>query len=172
MPMHFLRAIIFAAVLVGVSLAATGLASAQIVAFGHSAVRGPGGDLSQMWPAQLQAMLRAKGSNVHITNAGVLGENTGKMLARVSRSVPAGTRIVILAVHGANDVRDHINPVVTAANIAAIKEQLSARGIKIIDAMGIYLSVTRQPGMLLPDHRHLNVDGNRQVATILAGMVS
>ncbi len=168
--MHFLRAIIVAAALAGASLAATSLASAQIVAFGHSAVRGPGRDLSQIWPAQLQAMLRAKGSNVHITNAGVLGENTGKMLARVSRAVPAGTRIVILAVHGANDVRDHINPAVTAANIAAIKEQLTARGIRIIDAMGIHLAVTRQPGMVLPDHHHRTVDGNCQVATILAGM--
>ena len=49
--------------------------------------------------------------------------------------------------------------------------QLKARGIRIIDAMGIYVSVWKQPGMLLSDGVHLNVDGNRKVATMLAGTV-
>jgi acyl-CoA thioesterase-1 len=153
------------------SFAATDLASAQIVALGHSAVHGPGGDLSQMWPAQLESMLHAKGSNVHIVNAGVYGEMTGDELARVPSAVPEGTRTVILAISGFNDARHNISPAVSATNIAAIKAQLSKRGIRIVDAIGIVRSVAHQPGMLLPDGIHLNAAGNLKVATQLAGSV-
>lgn len=164
------KATIFALTLCS-SLAATGFASAQIVAFGHSAVHGPGGDLSQMWPAQLESMLHAKGSNVHITNAGVYGEMTGDELARIPSAIPDGTMTVILAINGFNDARHNINPAVSAANIAAIKAQLTKRHIRIVDAMGIYVSVAHQPGMLLPDRVHLNAAGNLKVATQLAGSV-
>jgi hypothetical protein len=37
--------------------------------------------------------------------------------------------------------------------------------------MGLYVSVLKQPGMALPDHLHLSVEGNKKLATILAGMV-
>jgi acyl-CoA thioesterase-1 len=153
------------------SFTATSFASAQIVALGHSAVHGPGGDLSQMWPAQLESMLHAKGSNVQITNAGVYGETTGEELARVSGAVPNGTKTVILAINGFNHMRHNLSPAAAAANIAAIRSQLKARGIRIVDAMGIVRSVAHQPGMLLPDGIHLNAEGNLRVATPLAGLV-
>jgi acyl-CoA thioesterase-1 len=164
------RVIVLACALIGAIVSTTDFASAQIVALGHSAVRGRG-DLSEMWPAQLEALLRAKGSNAHITNAGVWGETTGEELARVSSAVPDGTRTVILAISPFNDLRRNIDPAVAAANIAAIKSQLKARGIRIVDAMGVVRSVSHQPGMLMPDGIHLNVDGNRKVAAALAGMV-
>jgi acyl-CoA thioesterase-1 len=59
----------------------------------------------------------------------------------------------------------------TAANMAAIHNQLKARGVKVIDAMDIYISVLKQPGMAVVDGKHLSVEGNKKVATILAGMV-
>ena len=37
--------------------------------------------------------------------------------------------------------------------------------------MGTYISVLKQPGMALPDHLHLSVEGNKKMATIVAGMV-
>jgi len=127
---------------------------------------------SEMWPAVLEGMLRAKGSQVHVTNAGVWGETTGATLACVPSAVPDGTKIVILAVNGFNDARKlPEGSANSAANIAAIRNQLRARGIKIIDAMGIYSSVVRQPGMAVTDRIHLSVEGNRKVATILAGML-
>ena len=157
--------------LIAVSIAATGLASAQIVALGHSAVRG-GVAENEMWPAVLEGMLRARGSQLHVTNAGVWGETIKATLARVSSAVPDGTKIVILATNGYNDAHKLTEGSVNAAaNIAAIKSQLKARGIRIVDAMEIVRSVLHQPDMSLPDGIHLNVEGNRRVATRLVGSV-
>lgn len=157
--------------LAGGIIASTGPASAQIVALGHSAVRGHVAG-SEMWPAALESMLRARGSRVHVINAGINGETTAEELARVDSAVPEGTRIVILAINGANDARRNLAGAAEApANIAAIKRSLKARHIRIIDAMALYISVLRQPGMALPDKRHLNAEGCRKVAAALAGML-
>jgi acyl-CoA thioesterase-1 len=162
---------VFLLILISIILAPTSFASAQIVALGSSTVRGAVPE-SEMWPAVLEGMLRAKGSQVHVTNAGVWGETTGATLARVSSAVPDGTKIVILAVNGYNDGRKLTEGSAnSAANIAAIKNQLRARGIKIVDAMGIYSSVIRQPGMAVVDRIHLSVEGNKKVAATLAGML-
>jgi acyl-CoA thioesterase I len=155
----------------GILVLLTGGASAQIVALGHSAVRGHVAE-NEMWPAVLESMLHARGSQVHVVNAGVNGETTGELLARVDSAVPAGTRIVILAINGFNDAhRLKEGSVNAAANIAAIKSKLRAKGVRIVDAMGLIISVLKQPGMVLPDRIHLNAEGCRKVAAILAGMV-
>ena len=169
--MNYSRARAFLLVLAAVIFASTGFASAQIVALGHSAARGYVAE-NEMWSAVLESMLRARGSQVHVTNAGVNGETTAAELARVDSAVPAGTKIVILTINGYNDAHKLVGGSAdAAANIAAIKSKLRARGIKIIDAMGLYVSVLRQPGMALPDHLHLSVEGNKKLATMLAGMV-
>lgn len=161
----------FLLVLACVLVASTGQASAQIVAFGHSAARGHVAE-NEMWSSVLENMLHARGSQVHVSNAGVNGETTAATLARVDSAIPAGTRIVILTDNGYNDAHKLIGGSAdAAANIAAIKSKLRARGIRIIDAMALYISVLKQPGMALPDHLHLNAEGNRKLATILAGMV-
>ncbi len=155
----------------GITVLLTSGASAQIVALGHSAVRGHVAE-NEMWPAVLESMLRARGSQVHVINAGVNGETTGELLARVDSAVPAGTRIVILAINGFNDAHRLREGAVNApANIAAIKGKLRAKGVRIVDAMGLIISVLRQPGMVLPDRIHLNAEGCRKVAAMLAGMV-
>ena len=159
------------AMLIGVIFASTGFASAQIVALGHSAARGHVAE-SEMWSSVLESMLRARGSQVHVTNAGINGETTAAELARVDSAVPEGTKIVILTISGFNDAHKLVGGSAdAAANIAAIKSKIRARGIRIIDAMGLYVSVLKQPGMALPDHLHLSVEGNKKLATMLAGMV-
>lgn len=168
--MIFRNARVFAFVLVGLAVASINPASAQIVALGHSMVRGNVSE-SEMWPAVLEGLLRAKGSQVHVANAGVWGETTDRTLARLPSAVPEGTRIVILADTPGNDVRRNMSPAQAMANIAAMKNQLKARGIRVVDAAGTIISVARQPGGVGPDRRHLSVEGNRKVAVILAGMV-
>jgi len=78
---------------------------------------------------------------------------------------------VILADNPANDVRHNMNPAQAMANIAAMKSQLKARGIRVVDATATVISVVRQPGGAGPDGRHLSVEGNKNVAAMLAGMV-
>src|ERR1700744_3523293 len=85
-------------------LASSDVASEQIVALGHSAARGHVAE-SEMWSSVLESLLRARGSQVHVINAGVNGETTAEELARVDSAVPEGTRIVILTISGHNDAR-------------------------------------------------------------------
>jgi acyl-CoA thioesterase-1 len=147
--MNCRNARIFACAVASLVFASIEPASAQIVALGHSAVHGNVSE-SEMWPAVLEGLLRAKGSQVTVTNAGVWGETTDRTLARVPSAVPQGTRTVILADNPANDVRHNMSPVQAMANIAAIKSQLKARGIRVVDAMPIVISVSRQPAASVP----------------------
>src|ERR1700754_3784948 len=96
-----LRALLF---VVAFTIVSPKIASAQIVALGSSTVHGAVQE-AEMWPEVLEGLLHAKGSQVHVTNAGVWGETTPATLARVPSAVPAGTKIVILAVNGYNDAR-------------------------------------------------------------------
>lgn len=54
--------------------------AATIVALGASNTYGKGVARNQAYPAQLEAILRAKGSNVHVVNAGINGDTTEGML--------------------------------------------------------------------------------------------
>ncbi|MET4257055.1 acyl-CoA thioesterase-1 [Bradyrhizobium sp. S3.12.5] len=152
-----------------VVVASVNPSSAQIVALGHSAVHGNVAE-SEMWPAVLEGLLRAKGSQVHVANAGVWGETTDATLARTPSVVPAGTKLVILCDNPANDVRHNMSPVKAMENIAAIKSQLKARGIRVVDVWGTYMTVWRQPGSVGPDGRHLSVEGNKKMATAMVGV--
>ena len=169
--MNFSTLRVFSPVLASIILASTGCASAQIVVLGHSAAHGYVAE-NEMWSSVLERILRARGSQVHVINAGINGETTEAELARVDSAVPTGTKIVVLTINGFNDAHKLANGAAgAAANVAAIKRKISARGIRIIDAMGTYISVLRQPGMALPDHLHLNIEGNKKMAALVAGMV-
>jgi acyl-CoA thioesterase I len=165
--MKFAKVSIFASALVGSLLPLTDIASAQIVPWGASNVEGYRVNPSEAWPAQLESMLRAKGSRVHITNAGVFGDTTGQVLARLSSAVPDGTKVVILGAF--NDVRTGGSADVARANIIAIKSKLAGRGIRVVDAFGTMRSVMHQPGMLQADQVHLTAKGHHRVAMQLAG---
>ncbi|WP_194476155.1 GDSL-type esterase/lipase family protein [Bradyrhizobium sp. CCBAU 53338] len=167
MPHSRLR--IFLPAVAAIVIASVHPASAQIVALGHSAVHGNVSE-SEMWPALLEGMLRAKGSQVHVANAGVWGETTDQTLARTPSAVPAGTKLVILCDNPANDVRHNMSPAQAMQNIAAIKSQLKARGIRVVDVWGTYMSVWRQPGSVGPDGRHLSVEGNKRMAAAVVGV--
>jgi acyl-CoA thioesterase-1 len=140
--------------------------SAQIVALGASATAGYGLPASESFPSQLQAMLQARGSATQVINAGVSGETTGQILARVGSSVPEGTRIVILSIFMLNDGHRGVSAAMHRSNVAGIYQQLRARHIRIIDAAGLITSAAKA-GMLQSDGLHLTAEGNRQVAARL-----
>jgi acyl-CoA thioesterase I len=145
-------------------------ASAQVVALGASNTAGYGLSSSQSWPAQLQAMLQAKGSTTKVINAGISGDTSAGMLSRIGSDVPEGTRIVILSVFSYNDNRKGITPTEHQANIAGIERQLRSRGIRIINANGLIQSALKA-GMVQGDGIHLTADGCRRVAMGLTGSI-
>jgi acyl-CoA thioesterase I len=142
-----------------------GSASAQVVALGASNTQGKGVSSSESYPSQLQAMLQARGSALRVTNAGISGDTTGGMLARLSGDVPEGTKIVIVQ-FGGNDFRRNTDPAMRQANIKSIQQQLRKRGIKIVQADGLVRSA-QAAGLVQPDHIHLTPEGYRRVAAQL-----
>jgi acyl-CoA thioesterase-1 len=142
-----------------------GPATAQVVAFGGSNTEGRGVSSSESYPAQLQAMLQARGSKLRVTNAGVSGDTTGGMLARLSSAVPEGTKIVILQI-GGNDFKRKNSPEMREANISSILQEFRKRGIRMLNAQPLVQSA-RAAGFVQPDGRHLTAEGYRRVAAQL-----
>jgi acyl-CoA thioesterase I len=103
----------------------------NIVALGASNTSGWGVGSQKAYPAQLEAMLRARGYDAHVTNAGVNFDTTSGMLQRLDSAVPPGTSIVILN-PGGNDLRFFGSKEQRAANIATIVDRLRARNIRVI----------------------------------------
>jgi len=102
----------------------------RIVALGASNTEGWGVSPAQSYPAQLQVLLRARGIEATVSNAGIPGDTTGGMLARLDRAVPAGTHLVILQ-PGTNDERMGLNAE-RSANIEKIRSVLAARNTKLL----------------------------------------
>jgi acyl-CoA thioesterase-1 len=133
--------------------------------YGHGRGRTNGGvEPSQAFPAQLEAMLRARGIDAHVANAGIPGDTTGGMLQRLNSAVPDGTQIVILQ-PGGNDARRG-EGASRAGNIAAIQQQLAARHIKVIVTGMAAPASTRDP-----DGQHFNASGHAAVASSLVPSV-
>src|ERR1700753_2590572 len=108
-----------------VLLAATSTGSAaplRIVAIGASNTQGWYVGKQGAYPAKLQALLKAKGIDAQVINAGVPFDTTAGMLKRIDSDVPTGTDIVILQ-PGANDLRFLGTKEQRAANIAAMERR-------------------------------------------------
>lgn len=103
----------------------------NIVAIGASNTAGWGVGAEQAYPTLLQQMLRERGYDAHVANAGVSFSTTTGMLKRLGRVVPVGTSIVILQ-PGGNDTRFFGTKDQREKNIAAIVERLRARHIRVI----------------------------------------
>ncbi|MGY3446784.1 GDSL-type esterase/lipase family protein [Bradyrhizobium sp. USDA 4473] len=150
------------AFLAALSLGAASADAATVVALGASNTYGKGVARNQAYPAQLEAILRAKGLNVRVVNAGINGDTTEGMLQRLDRAVPNGTRAVILQ-PGGNDRRKG-----SPDRTADIQSRLSARGITVIMLPnGMLGGLPHQP-----DGVHLTPEGYHMLAEQLASQVS
>jgi len=141
-------------------------ASINIVVLGASNTYGKGVGRGAAFPAQLQAMLKARGFDVRVSNAGINGDTTGGMLRRLNSAAPAGTQLVILQ-PGNNDRRKGIGGE-RAGNISTIVSSLQARGVKVIVAERILAGLSQH---LQPDGEHLTGVGYRVVAERLLPQV-
>jgi acyl-CoA thioesterase-1 len=136
--------------------------AATVVALGASNTYGKGVARNQAFPAQLETILRAKGLNVRVSNAGINGDTTESMLGRLDRAVPNGVSAVILQ-PGGNDRRKG-----SRDRTAEIQSRLGARGIPVILLPNnVFKGLPHQP-----DGQHLTPEGYRMVAEHLASQVA
>lgn len=102
----------------------------KIVALGASNTEGWGLSPEHAYPVRLQTLLRAKGIDAAVANAGIAGDTMGGMLARLDSVAPPGTHVVILQ-PGTNDERMGLGAE-RAANIETMRGRLAARNTKLI----------------------------------------
>ena len=160
-----LRALVVAAIFVLAPPA--GAATMNIVAIGASNTSGWGVGAQSAYPAQLQALLRKKGIDTIVTNAGALGDVTSGMLSRLDAAVPKGTDLVILQ-PGATDLRFFGTKEQRSANIAAMVKRLHARGIRVI----VYDPDKIPADFYQWDGIHFNAAAHAKIAATLAAQIA
>lgn len=151
--------------LLPVTIAPARAATIHIVAIGASTTAGNKVGIDQAYPAQLQAMLRAKGYDVNIQNEGVSGATSASMVGWAD-SVSADTKLVLLQIAPSNDGRHGITAAQTAAYRNTIVQHLKARHIGVVF---VNRHVSRQ--QLAMDGKHPNADGQRTIAARLLPQV-
>ena len=139
----------------------------NIVAIGASNTSGFGVGAQNAYPAQLQALLRKKGIDATVINAGVNGDVTAGMLSRLDAAVPKGTDIVILQ-PGANDLRFFGSKERRAANIAAMVAHLHARRLRVI----VYDPDKIPADFYQWDGIHFNAAAHAKIAATLAAQIA
>jgi acyl-CoA thioesterase-1 len=133
-------------------ISTSAVSNAQVVALGASNTAGT-------YPAQLEAMLKAKRCNVSVVDAGVSGDTTGGMLARLDSAVPQGTRVVILQ-PGTNDRRIGV-----PSQVPEILARLHVKGIKVVMLENATLNAF--PSGMHQDRKHLTAEGYSALAAQL-----
>lgn len=142
---------------------------ALIVALGASNTEGYGVGREHAYPAVVARLLAARGIAVQLVNAGISGNTTGAMLARLERDVPSGAAIVLFQ-PGSNDARLGIPDAVRQRNIEAITERLTRRGTVVLRVARAF-ELTR-PGNLQPDGIHFTAAGHARIAALLVDEVA
>jgi acyl-CoA thioesterase-1 len=102
-----------------------------LVALGDSLTAGFGLSPSEAFPARLEAVLRERGHDVRVINAGVSGDTASAGLARLDWAVDADADGVIVEL-GANDALRGIDPGVTRDALDAILARLGEREIPVL----------------------------------------
>jgi acyl-CoA thioesterase-1 len=155
--------IVFSATTIAMTIASA--AKAQIVAFGASNVAGTSVGQGEAYPAQLEVLLKAKGYNVSIANAGRYGSTTSDMLSRLDAVIPPGTTVVILETSGPllNNEINNISPAQGRTDVAAINAALKARGVKVIPEP----SIDNKPRYKRDSGKYFTLEGHQLVAARL-----
>ena len=153
--------------LVAALLSAIQAQALNIVAIGASNTSGLGVGEQNAYPALLEALLRKKGINAHVTNAGQSGDVTAGMRNRLDAAVAKGTDIVILQ-PGANDLRFFGSKEARAANITAMQARLHARGIRVI----VYDPEPVPRDFYQWDGIHFNAAAHAKIAATLAAQIA
>jgi acyl-CoA thioesterase I len=147
----------------------TGSRPFHVVALGASNTAGFGVGQHQAYPAALEKLLLARGITVRVHNAGVSGQPTGQMLARLDDAAPAGTHLVTFQ-PGSNDARLGLLASERERNIATITERLTARGIPVVRVAAAFAAA--RSGNLQADGIHFTAAGHAIVAQLIVDEVA
>jgi acyl-CoA thioesterase-1 len=146
----------------------------RIVAIGASNTSGAAVGASAAWPALLEGMLKQKGYDVTVVNAGVTAETSAGTLSRVDSVVTPGTKMVIFDVGGGNDA-DTGAAGGTAANTAQIAQRIRAHGAIAINAQKTAIVGTEKsnPSAWIQGdpHHHITAQSQVRVAAALVPKV-
>lgn len=135
----------------------------RIVALGASNTAGKGSSVA--WPELLQQMLRAKGYDAEVTNAGISGDDLGGELGRLDTAIRDGTQLVILDKASSNSIARGVD---MNATVLEIRARLKARGIKLIVIPGMHAWANYH---IQPDGTHITAQGHAEVAAHLLPLV-
>lgn len=105
-----------------------------ILGFGDSLMAGYDLEQNQGYPERLEAVMRTRGVNARVIDAGVSGDTTAAGLQRIDFVLENLDETPDLAIVelGGNDLLRGITPDQTRANLAGIMEALAARDIPAI----------------------------------------
>ena len=145
------------------------LGASQTYGTGYGTSLGSGVDKSQAFPAQLEALLRAKGVDVQVINAARMGDTTAGVLSRLDSDVPAGAKVAIFE----GPMNDSVKGLgwQTKDNINAIFSKLRDRNINVISVprdrvrREVYLNDSLMNG------DHPNAAGQAKIAAWLLPLV-
>lgn len=105
-----------------------------ILGFGDSLMAGYGLEQDEGYPERLEAVMRTRGINARIIDAGVSGDTTAAGLQRIAfvlDNLDAEPDLAIVEL-GGNDLLRSISPEQTHANLKGILDALSARDIPVV----------------------------------------
>lgn len=117
----------------------------KVVVLGDSLTAGYGLAETNAFPQLLEQVLRERGHQVDIVNAGVSGDTATGALSRLGWAVQDGTDLVIVEL-GANDALRGVAPRKTEASLRAIITRLKSRNIEVL------LAGMRAPPNMGPDY--------------------
>ncbi len=119
-----------------------------ILAFGDSLYAGYGLKRGESMPANVETLLRQRGINAKVVNAGVSGDTSSagrKRLTFALDNLPRKPDLVMLGL-GGNDILRQIPVAETRANMIAMLDELNRRDIPVV------LTGMRAPPNLGPDY--------------------
>lgn len=136
----------------------------RLLMLGDSITAGYGLARAEGPPARLEALLRERGRDVTVLDAGVSGDTTAGGRARLGWALADRPDAVVVAL-GGNDLLRGTPPAETRANLAAILDGLAARGVPALLA-GMYA-----PPNLGPEYGREFRDAYESLARERAGSV-
>lgn len=115
--------------LFGFAAANLSAAATHVIVYGDSGVYGKGVSREEAYPAQLQRMLRQKGYDVTVTNAGENGRTTADAVANVGS---IGKADVVVVQFGVNDAKHGVPAATIRQNMDAVVSKLKERGAAVV----------------------------------------